>query len=143
MQSGLLPAMPLPSMNPEPVDDFLNELRRADEERHALVERVRKLIHDVGPRLREEVKYGGLLFSARSPVCGLFSYDRHLSLEFSQGATLADRHHVLEGEGKFRRHIKLHKIGDLFKKNVREYLDLALAAAEAGPGAKAAKPPRS
>jgi hypothetical protein len=128
-------------MNPEPVDDFLNELRRVDEERYALVERVRKLIHTAGPRLREEVKYGGLLFSAGSPVCGLFSYDKHLSLEFSQGAALADRHQVLEGEGKLRRHIKLHKIGDLFKKNVREYLELAFAAAEAQP-AKRKKPQR-
>jgi hypothetical protein len=121
-------------MNPEPVDDFLNELRRVDEERYALVERTRKLIHTAGPRLREEIKYGGLLFSARAPVCGLFSYDKHLSLEFSRGAALADRHQVLEGEGKLRRHIKLHKIGDLFKKNVREYLELAFAAAEAEAG---------
>jgi hypothetical protein len=126
-------------MNPEPVDDFLNELRRVDEERWALVERVRKLVHTAGPRLREEVKYGGLLFSAGSPVCALFSYDKHLSLEFSQGAALADRHQVLEGEGKFRRHIKLHKIGDLFKKNVREYLELAFAAAEAQPKRAARK----
>lgn len=129
-------------MNPEPVDDFLNELRRVDTERHALVERVRQLIHTAGPRLREEVKYGGLLFSAGAPVCGLFSYEKHLSLEFSQGAALADRHRVLEGEGKFRRHIKLHKVGDLYKKNVREYLELAFAAAEAGQAARAASKPR-
>lgn len=116
-------------MNPEAVDDFLNGLQRSDAERWALVERLRQLIHTAGPRLREEVRYGGLLFSARSPVCAIFSYDKHLSLEFSRGAQLTDRHQVLEGEdGKPRRHIKLHKPGDLFKKNVREYLELAFAA---------------
>lgn len=129
-------------MNPEPVDDFLNELRRVDAQRYELVERVRKLIHTAGPRLREEVRYGGLLFSAGAPVCALFSYERHLALEFSQGTALADRHQVLEGEGKHRRHIKLEKIGDLFKKNVREYLELAFAAAEAGQAAKAAAKPK-
>lgn len=121
-------------MNPEPVDDFLNALRNADEERYDLVERVRKLVHSVEPRrIREEVKYGGLLFSARSPFCGVFSYERHVSLEFSRGATLPDPHQVLEGDGKLRRHIKLSKPGDLFKKNVREYLVLAHAAANAAP----------
>jgi hypothetical protein len=114
-------------MNSIEVDDFLTALQMRDEERYALVERIRKLIHSVAPRVREEVKYGGLLFSGRSPFCGLFSYEGHVSLEFSRGALLPDRHKVLEGEGKLRRHIKLEKIGDLFKKNVREYVTLAFA----------------
>ncbi len=115
-------------MNSIEVDDFLTDLQLRDEERYALVERIRKLIHSVAPRVREEVKYGGLLFSGPSPFCGLFSYERHVSLEFSRGAVLPDRHQVLEGNGKLRRHIKIEKVGDLFKKNVREYLSLAFAA---------------
>lgn len=114
-------------MNSDAVDDFLSELQLRDEERYALIERIRKLIHSIDPRISEEVKYGGLLFSGRSPFCGMFSYEAHVSLEFSRGALLPDRHKVLEGEGKLRRHIKLEKIGDLFKKNVREYLSLAFA----------------
>jgi hypothetical protein len=114
-------------MNSDAVDDFLSALLIKDEERYALVERLRKLIYSVAPRVREEVKYGGLLFSGRSPFCGLFSYEGHVSLEFSRGALLPDRHKVLEGTGKLRRHIKIEKIGDLFKKNVREYLSLAHA----------------
>lgn len=129
-------------MNSEAVDDFLFALQRSDPERYALVERVRVLIHTAGPRLREEVRYGGLLFSAGAPVCALFSYERHLALEFSRGAELPDRHGVLEGEGKLRRHIKLDKVGDLFKKNVREYLALAFAAAAAPKKKGAGKPDR-
>jgi len=123
-------------MNPEPVEDFLTELRKGDAERFALIDRTRELIHTAGPRLREEVRYGGLLFSARSPVCALFSYEKHLALEFSRGSELPDRHQVLEGEQGKRRHIKLVKLGDLFKKNVREYLELAFAAEAAAPGKK-------
>ncbi|MFH7043164.1 DUF1801 domain-containing protein [Paucibacter sp. JuS9] len=129
-------------MNPEAVDDFLTELRKGDAERFALIDRTRELIHTAGPRLREEVRYGGLLFSARSPVCALFSYDKHLALEFSRGSELPDRHGVLEGEQGKRRHIKLNKLGDLFKKNVREYLELAFAAEAAGAAAKGKKPQR-
>ncbi len=128
-------------MNSIEVDDFLTELQMRDAERYALVERIRKLIHSVAPRVREEVKYGGLLFSGASPFCGLFSYERHVSLEFSRGAVLPDRHQVLEGNGKLRRHIKIEKVGDLFKKNVREYVVLAFSAVsgakDTGPDAPA------
>jgi len=86
-------------MNPEPVDDFLSELRQRDEDRYALVERVRQLIHSVDKGVGEECKYGGLLFTARSPFCGVFSYDTHVALEFSRGAALPDPHQVLEGSG--------------------------------------------
>ena len=114
-------------MNSDAVDDFLSALLLQDEERYDLVERIRKLIHSIDPKIIEEVKYGGLLFSGRSPFCGLFSYQNHVSLEFSRGAALPDRHKVLEGEGKLRRHIKIEKVGDLFKKNVREYVSLAFS----------------
>jgi len=123
-------------MNSIEVDDFLTDLQMRDAERYALVERLRKLIHSVAPRVREEVKYGGLLFSGASPFCGLFSYERHVSLEFSRGAVLPDRHQVLEGNGKLRRHIKIEKVGDLFKKNVREYVDLAFSAVSSAKDAK-------
>ncbi|MEY8876943.1 MAG: DUF1801 domain-containing protein [Leptothrix sp. (in: b-proteobacteria)] len=129
-------------MNLEEVDCFLSDLQVLDEARYALVERLRKLIHDVAPRgqpaLREEVRHGGLLFSGRSPFCALFLYPSHIALEFSRGAELVDRHQVLEGTGALRRHIKIDKVGDLFKKNVREYLTLALAAS-AQPKVKAGR----
>lgn len=85
----------------------------------------------VDPSVTEEVKYGGLLFSAGPPFCGIFSYARHVSLEFGRGNELADPHKVLEGEGKMRRHIKLESGDDLFKKNVREYVVAAFATARA------------
>ncbi len=53
---------------------------------------------------------------------------RNVSLEFSEGATLPDKFSVLEGEGKFRRHIKLFSEQDISDKHFREYLALALAA---------------
>jgi hypothetical protein len=83
----------------------------------------------LGPRVTEEVRYGGLLFSVGPPFCAIFSYAKHVALEFSQGATLTDKHKVLEGDGKKRRYIRLEVGADLFNKNVTEYLALAFAAA--------------
>lgn len=76
----------------------------------------------------EEVKYGGFLFSSNEPFCGIFSYTKHVSLEFSAGASLPDTFKVLEGEGKFRRHIKLSSADDISGKHVRDYLILAFEA---------------
>jgi hypothetical protein len=120
-------------VNDVEVDVFLDELLLRDPERYALIGRIRRLIFSVAPTAREEIRYNGLFYSMRTPFCGVFSYTGHISLEFSRGAELADRHRALEGEGKVRRHIKIDKVGDLFKKNVREYLALAVAAAAVTP----------
>lgn len=113
----------------DPVEVLLHDIRLLDEDRFQLMLGLRRLILSVDPAITHTVKYGGLLFSAGSPFCGLFSYARHVGLEFSRGADLADPHAVLEGTGAKRRHIKVHHHDDLFRKNVRSYVEQAFAAA--------------
>lgn len=113
-------------MNKDRVDQLLEDIRLVSESRHDLVTRVRRLILSVDPSITEDVKYGGILFSSGSPFCGVFSYTNHISIEFSRGSELADTHHVLEGEGKSRRHIKIMMQSEISKKNLREYVSLAL-----------------
>lgn len=122
------------AMTPAPtlVEHWLEDIRLADPERHALVERLRRMVLKAHPAVREELKYGGILFSAGAPVCGIFSYDSHVSLEFGRGAEMLDKHHALEGEGKMRRHIKILSGNDLFKKNIGEYLAMAFGAVGGG-----------
>lgn len=115
-------------MKTDPVDALLDDILQADPERHQLMLSLRRLILSVDPAITHSVKHGGLLFSAGSPFCGLFSYERHVSLEFSRGADLADPHAVLEGDGTKRRHIKLHHRDEVFKKNVRDYVERAVQA---------------
>ncbi len=105
---------------------FLEDIRALNEERFNLVQTVRELVLDLDCSISEEVKYGGILFSAKKPFCGVFSYAKHVSLEFGEGASFPDKHKVLEGEGKLRRHIKLVCVQDISAKHVREYLALAL-----------------
>ncbi|MBY0573481.1 MAG: DUF1801 domain-containing protein, partial [Undibacterium sp.] len=52
-------------------------------------------------------------------------YKEHVSLEFGRGNELNDQHNVLEGKGKFRRHIKLHQCQDLEDKQVKFFLQQA------------------
>ncbi len=115
-------------MSTDRVAKLLEDIRLLSEDRFKLVQSLRKLILGLGG-ISEEVKYGGILFAERKPFCGIFSYAKHVSLEFSAGASLPDKHKVLEGDGKLRRHIKLVAVDDIESKHVRDYLVLARKAA--------------
>jgi hypothetical protein len=112
-------------MTNDRISKLLEDIRLLDPERFEFVQALRKIIRGLDSSISEEVKYGGFLFSAEKPFCGIFSYAKHVSLEFSEGASLPDKFKVLEGEGKFRRHIKLASAQDITGKHVREYLVLA------------------
>lgn len=113
-------------MTAERISKLLEDIRLLDPERFELVQALREIVLGLDSTITEEVKYGGLLFSAEKPFCGIFSYTKHVSLEFGAGASLPDKFKVLEGEGKLRRHIKLSSIQEISGKHVRDYLVLAL-----------------
>ncbi|MFN3985832.1 MAG: DUF1801 domain-containing protein [Rhodocyclaceae bacterium] len=110
------------------VTQLLEDIRLLDPERFELVQTLRNIVLGLDAWITEEVKYGGILFSAEKPFCGIFSYAKHVSLEFAAGASLPDKFKVLEGEGKLRRHIKLSSVLDITEKHVGEYLLFALKA---------------
>ena len=81
----------------------------------------------VQPLAGHRPMYGGIVFerdlgNPKTCVCGLYAYSAHLSVEFTHGASLDDPMAVLEGSGKFRRHIKLHSLGDILAKDVEGYI---------------------
>ncbi len=77
------------------VASLLEDIRRLSQECFAL---------GLDPDVSEEVKYGGLLFSAGKPFCGVFAY------------------------AKLRRYIKLSTIDEVDQKHVLHYMTLALRA---------------
>ena len=115
-------------MSADRISKLLEDIRLLDQARFELVQSLREIILGLTPSISEEVKYGGIMFSDEKPFCGIFSYAKHVSLEFSEGASLPDKFKVLEGEGKLRRHIKLTSVPDIAEKQVGEYLLLALRA---------------
>jgi len=115
-------------MTADRISKLLEDVRFLDQGRYELVQSLREIILGLAPSVTEEVKYGGILFSNGESFCGVFSYAKHVSLEFGAGGSLPDRYGVLEGGGKFRRHIKLTSVDEIAGKHVRKYLALALAA---------------
>jgi hypothetical protein len=111
------------------VDLYLQDLSLTNMAIYELLQAIRNQILGVklssNETVKEEVKYGGILFAVEQAFCGVFAYANHVSLEFGEGASLPDQFNVLEGKGKFRRHIKLTSIAEIESKHVMHYVKLA------------------
>lgn len=115
------------------ITQYLADLQLQNGTLGHIAARLRDLVLAGGPRVQEEFKYGGILFSAPGPFCGVFVHSAHVTLEFSHGSTLADPFGQLMGKGKFRRHIQLASEAEITSRQVESYIHAALQAAEARP----------
>lgn len=113
------------------VQHLIDDIRLLGETQFDIVQAVRTLISKQYPSVSEEVKYGGILFTANVQFCGVFAYKGHVSVEFGHGAKIKDHLGFLEGAGKGRRHIKLKSASDIAGKHLAAYLKLAHEAAQA------------
>jgi len=69
-------------------------------------------------------------------VCSIAPYRRHVNLMFYRGAELPDARRILEGDGKRMRHIRLTRLADLDRPEIRAYVRRARkhAITKAAPG---------
>ncbi len=93
---------------------------------------VKEIVARLCPEARGRAMYGGTIFERQPGVYksgfgGVFCYQRHVSLEFSEGARLNDPDGMLEGRGKARRHLKLRALSDIEAKQVEAFLIQAIA----------------
>jgi hypothetical protein len=89
-----------------------------------------EIVEEICPGVGRRSMYGGIVFEKEpgnhgTLVCGHFVYKNHVSLEFSKGAEFSDPDNVLEGKGKYRRHIKLTEPSQIREKSVRSYVEQA------------------
>lgn len=104
------------------VKNLLSDWQLVNPILYEIASSVRERILQLADNVDEEVKYGGILFAAPEPFCGIFVYKQHVSLEFSHGADIVDTYGLLEGKGKGRRHLKLHTLEDVENKHLTDYL---------------------
>ncbi|MFT4940855.1 MAG: hypothetical protein ACI88A_003916 [Paraglaciecola sp.] len=96
-------------------------------ERYAIAMQVREFFLDAQASLREDIKYGGLVFLRdKELLSGIFFYQEHMSIEFAKGIDLSDPNSILEGKGKSRRHIKIRTEEELQTKNIKTYINQSL-----------------
>ena len=57
---------------------------------------------------------------------GTFVSKHHVSFEFSRGYSLDDPDGLLEGTGKYRRHLKIRELSDIEDKSVKFFVKQAI-----------------
>ena len=100
------------------------------------IDRLKELVVERAQSLRLQSMtfremYGGLVIeleenNPKSRVGGIYAYKDYVSLELAKGITFDDPNGVLEGTGKFRRHVKLHSLSDIEDKNCQMFVDQAV-----------------
>ncbi len=93
------------SDNPQ-VQAFLDDIESHDSHKFELLHELRQQVFSIYPDVKERIMYGGIMFSLETDFGGLFVYKNHLSFEFSSGSKMSDPKQLLEGSGKYRRHLK-------------------------------------
>ena len=105
------------------IERFIEDISFVDEEKGKMLISLRKIILKINPDSQEEIKYGGLVFNTNKKlICGIFIRKNHVSLELSFGFLMSDPDKYLEGNGKFRRHIKFFNTKDIKNKKIAFYV---------------------
>lgn len=102
----------------EQVQKFLDEIEMVDDEKFNILQELRKIVFKVHKKVEERIMYGGIMFSLENDFGGIFASKNHVSFEFSNGYTMKDPKKLLEGTGKFRRHLKITSLEDIKEKDV-------------------------
>ena len=83
----------------------------------AIIRALRGFVQRVAPQLQESVKWGnGCWLQGKAPVAYVYSAPDYVQFGFFGGAALKDPLGLLNGKGKFVRHIKVRTRSDIDEK---------------------------
>lgn len=108
------------------VQELIDDIEMFDIDKFEILMKLRDIVFSCNPKIRERVMYGGIMFSLEDDFGGLFVRKKHVSFEFVFGVQMKDPDGVLEGTGKFRRHLKLRSKKDIETKNVAYFVEQTL-----------------
>ena len=98
--------------------NFIDNIKVIDHAKYQILIKLREIVFEHYPEVEEKIMYGGIIFSFKEDFGGVFFYQHHVSFEFSLGYKFEDAQKLLEGKGKYRRHLKLKTIEDIETKKV-------------------------
>ena len=96
---------------------------KAQSPRHrTIIRELRKFVRRTAPQLQETVKWGnGCWVKGKLPVSYVYSAPDYVQFGFIHGSALRDPKGLLEGNGQYVRHIKVHRRADI---DVRAFASL-------------------
>ncbi|MFC1587678.1 DUF1801 domain-containing protein [Planctomycetota bacterium] len=89
--------------NPD-VDNYISKLNSKIQ---PIVRELRSLMFKAVPDFEEKLKYSIPTYLKNGVICNIAAYAGHVNLGFTYGAYLEDSGNLLEGTGKYERHIKI------------------------------------
>ena len=109
------------------VKKFLEEIKMIDADKSEILIEIRQIIFDLFPKTDERIMYGGIVFFFNEEMfSGVFLNKKHVTVEFSKGFLMQDPHALLEGKGKYRRHLKLKSMEDIVNNDLAFFVQQAL-----------------
>ena len=99
------------------VQKFITEIEVIHPEKYRILQKLREIVFAHIPEVTERMMYGGIMLNAGYDFGGFFVYEKHVSFEFGKGYRFDDPEKLLEGKGKFRRHLKFRTLDDIKTKN--------------------------
>ena len=103
-------------------DDYLDDQPLKN---RSIIRALRRFVKRVESGLEESVKWGnGCWVKGKVPISYVYSAPDHVQFGFIRGSALKDPQGLLEGNGKYVRHVKVRKPSDidedLFKALLRQ-----------------------
>jgi hypothetical protein len=110
----------------EQVKKHLEDIMMLNEEQYYIIQELRKIVFTIHPKTDERIMYGGIMFSLDDDFGGIFTRKNHISFEFGNGFLFDDPDKLLEGGGKYRRHLKIRSSIDTAEKRVSFFVKQAV-----------------
>ena len=97
-----------------------------------IISALKDIVREINPDALFVPKYGGEIIelipnNEKSRIGGIFTYSEHVTLEFSQGFRMDLGPRFLEGNGKYRRHIKFRTLYEVKNKYAAKYIQNAIS----------------
>ena len=105
-------------MKNKEVDRYINKF---DVEKKKILKKLRAIIHETRPDLKEEFKMGVPWYSGLFYLVGLKD---HVNMGFAFGGSLKKHQKELEGKGEYMRHIKFFSLKDIDEKKLIRLIKL-------------------
>ncbi|MFC1617673.1 DUF1801 domain-containing protein [Patescibacteria group bacterium] len=110
------------------IEKFISDIETVSIERAKLANKLRNMYKSSHPRLTENFIYGGIgIYFGKKLIGGVWVHTKHISIIFSEGYRLEGPDNILEGGGKFRRHIKIFSDKDIDEKKVEFFIQKYVA----------------
>ena len=108
------------------VQAFLDETIIFSGDQFHILQKLREIVFNIYPNTDERMMYGGIMFSLEDDFGGNFLRKNHISFEFGIAFKMKDPNKLLEGTGKFRRHLKIKSLSDIKDKTVDYFVKQAV-----------------